>query len=251
MSNPQSEPSSSRNWPLWLGVGFFSVAGIALLISLMGVLGGNNDEPTIADAPTAAPTETAPPANEAEHQALVSEAVADLGREVLIGDSPTKGNPDADIVLMKFSDFQCGYCSRATNEIETFMAESGDDVLFVYKHFPLTSIHPEAVPAALASWAAGQQDQFWEFHDALFANQADLGDRLYVRTAEDLGLDVEQFNRDRASEEAKTAVARDLALAQEFQLSSTPTFIMDDLLIPGAVPSDLFGEILATLQAEE
>ncbi|MEM6838343.1 MAG: thioredoxin domain-containing protein [Cyanobacteria bacterium P01_C01_bin.120] len=251
MSNSPSNQPSSKNWPLWLGVGFFGVAGLALLVSLTSVFGGSSDEPAVAEPAAAPVAETAPPANEAEHQALVTEVVADLGREVLVGDSPTKGNPDADVVLMKFSDFQCGYCSRATNEIETFMADSGDDVLFVYKHFPLTSIHPEAVPAALASWAAGQQGQFWEFHDALFANQADLGDRFYTRIARDLGLDVEQFNRDRASEAAKTAVARDMALAQELQLSSTPTFIMDDLLVPGAVPSDLLAEILVNLQAEQ
>ncbi|MEM1309716.1 MAG: thioredoxin domain-containing protein [Cyanobacteria bacterium P01_H01_bin.153] len=250
MSNSPSKQSSSKNWPLWLGAGFFGVVGIALLISLTSVFGGGSDETTVAEPPAAPVAETLPPANEAEHQALVTEVVDDLGREVLVGNSPTKGNPDADVVLMKFSDFQCGYCSRATNEIETFMADSGDDVLFVYKHFPLTDIHPEAVPAALASWAADQQGQFWEFHDEIFANQADLGDRLYVRIARDLGLDVDQFNRDRASEEAKTAVARDMALAQEFQLSSTPTFIMNDLLVPGAVPSDLFTEILVNLQAE-
>ena len=96
-----------------------------------------------------------------------------------------------------------------------------------------------------------QQGQFWEFHQALFANQADLGEELYVQIATDLGLDLEQFNRDRASDEAKAALARDLALVQEFQLRSTPTFIMADLLIPGAVPSEFFEEALTRLQAAQ
>ena len=256
MSNPSSKTStesrrpSAKNWPLWLGVGFFSLVGLALLVSLISFMRGSDDLPAGADTPAAPTAEANPPEDLPAHQALVTDVVNDLGREVMIGDSPTKGNPDADVVLYKFSDFQCAYCSRATSEVNAFMDEHAADVLFVYKHLPLMSIHPEAVPAALASWAAGQQDQFWEFHDALFANQAELGDSLYMRTASELGLDLEQFNRDRASDEAKTAIARDLALVQELQLSSTPTFVMNDRLIPGAVSSDFFAEALTLLQAE-
>jgi protein-disulfide isomerase len=160
-------------------------------------------------------------------------------------------NADADIVLLEFSDFQCPYCAQATTEVDAFVDDHEADVLYVYKNLPLTSIHPEALPAALAAWAAGQQDQFWPFHDALFANQGQLGEELYIQTAQELGLDVDQFNRDRASEAAKAAIAQDLALAAEFQLSSTPTFIMDELLIPGAVPADFFAEALVRLQAEQ
>ncbi|NEQ46869.1 MAG: thioredoxin domain-containing protein [Leptolyngbya sp. SIOISBB] len=248
---PASPRAKTKNWPLWLGVGFFGLVGVALLVSLANLMGSSEELPAGAAAPDAAPVEASPPADSQEHQALVTEVVDDLGREVLIGDSPTKGNPDADIVLYKFSDFQCAYCSRATTEVDAFMADHEADVLFVYKHLPLMSIHPEAVPSALASWAAGQQDQFWEFHDALFVNQADLGEDLYVRTATELGLDVEQFNRDRASDEAKTAIARDLALVQELQIGSTPTFIMGDMLIPGAVESDVFAEALNQVRAAQ
>lgn len=249
-SAPKSASSRSKNWPLWLGIGFFGLVGVALIISLISFIRSSEEVP-VADSATGALAEDAPPADLREHQALVSEVVEDLDREVLIGDSPTRGNPDADIVMLEFSDFQCPYCSRATEPVDTFMADHEEDVLLVFKHFPLTSIHPEALPAALAAWAADQQGQFWEFHDALFANQADLSEDLYVQTAEDLGLDVEQFNRDRDSDAAKAAIARDLALVQEFQLRSTPTFIMDNLLIPGVVPSDFFTEALARLQAAQ
>lgn len=253
-SAPQETPATparSSKWPLWLGIGFFGVVGVALLISLLSFMRGGDEVPTVADAPDAALTEGNPADDLRAHQALVSEVVEDLGREFLIGDSPTLGNPDAEIVMLEFSDFQCPYCSQASGQVEAFMAEHESEVLLVFKHFPLNSIHPEALPAALAAWAADQQDQFWDFHKALFANQAELGDELYVQIAEDLGLDMEQFNRDRASEAAKSAVARDLALAQEFQLRSTPTFIMDNLLIPGAVPSDFFAEALQRLQAAQ
>lgn len=246
-----SKTSPSSRWPLFLGVGFFSVVGIALLASMWNIGGEDSSAPETAEVPAPDRQESAPPATPEAHQQLVSEVISDLDREILIGDSPTKGNPDADVILMKFSDFQCSFCARATGEIEAFTADYSEDVLFVYKHFPLTSIHPQALPAAQAAWAAGQQDQFWPYHDALFANQAVLEDRLYVEIAEDLGLDMEQFNRDRESQESMQAVARDLALASELQLSSTPTFVMDDILIPGVVNADFFAEALTRIQAAQ
>jgi protein-disulfide isomerase len=231
---------------MWLGIGFFGVAGIALLISLSSIFNDNSAESGVE---VSDPVVAAPPASLEEHQQLVSEVVEDLDRDILIGDSPTLGNPDADIVLLKFSDYECPYCAQATTQVETFMADHEADVLFVYKHLPLTRIHSEALPAALAAWAADQQDQFWAYHHELFRQQADLSEDVYVQIAEDLGLDLDQFNRDRASEAAKAAIARDLALAAEFQLTSTPTFIMDNMLIPGAVPAEFFTEALARLQA--
>lgn len=257
-SSPQSSPPAaqdsprSRNWPLWLEIGFFSLAGIALAVSLSVVLwrelaaSPEAPEPVDTLADTAP---TAPPTDLREHQQLVSEVIGDLDRAVLVGDSPTRGNPDAEVVLFEFSDFQCPYCAQATTEVEAFIEQHESEVLFVYKHLPLVNIHPDALPAALAAWAAGQQGQFWAFHDALFANQEALGEDLYLDLAEDLGLDLEQFNRDRASEAAQAAIAQDLALASELQLQSTPSFILDDLLIPGAVPADFFSEALARIKA--
>lgn len=245
----ESTPKRSKNWPLWLGVGFFGVVGIALLVSLISFVREDVADPTTAAVPT--PTPANAPETLQEHQQLVDEVVDDLDRDVLIGNSPTLGNPDAEVVLLEFSDFECPYCARAKGSVDDFMTEHGDDVLLVYKHFPLTRIHAHALPAALASWAADQQGQFWAFHDALFENQAALGEAFYLQTAEELGLDIEQFNRDRNSEAAKAAIAQDLALAAEFQINSTPTFIMNNLLIPGAVPPEFFGEALSRLQAAQ
>jgi len=256
---PASQPTRARNWPLWLGLGFFGLVTIALLASLtnfwfeastgsdqsaVGQDSAITETPPSGDGPTpAAPTDLR------SHQQLVSEVVNDLDRAVLIGESPTRGNPDAEIVLLEFSDFQCPYCARATESVDAFVDAYESDVLYVYKNLPLANIHPEAIPAALAAWAAGQQGQFWAFHDALFARQDELGEALYEEVATDLGLNLEQFNQDRTSEAAQAAIARDLALASELQLRSTPTFIMDELLIPGVVPPEFFAEALARLQA--
>lgn len=252
-------PPPSRSWLRWLILAGVILAGIALgTVVLMGQFPGQPQQ-----AESESPLDTAEeeiPGDEAAEEAArraemqarqeqVSEVISDLDRDVLIGDSPTRGNPEADMVVMEFSDFQCPFCARAAVEVDTFMADHEQEVLFVYKHLPLTSIHPEAVPAAQAAWAAQQQGEFWAFHDALFEHQERLGEALYQEIATELGLDLTQFDRDRRSEGSQAAIARDLALAAELGLNSTPTFLLNDLLIPGAVPAEFFTEALARFQA--
>lgn len=172
-------------------------------------------------------------------QAVVTEVITSLDRAELLATSATQGNPNAAIVLFKFSDFQCVYCAVSASQMKDFISRHSEDMLYVYKHFPLNNIHPEATPAAKAAWAAGQQDQFWLYHDGLFANQERLGEDLYVELATSIGLDVAKFNQDRTSPAAEEAVQRDLALAQQLELESTPTFLMNDLLIPGNISPEL------------
>ena len=190
-----------------------------------------------------------PPDSPEAHQAIVTDVIMSKDRASLIGSSATRGNPHAPIVLFKFSDFECPYCAVAAGNMKEFVGNHENDLLYVYKHFPLTQIHPEAMPSAKAAWAAGQQGQFWLYHDGLFANQTRLGEDLYVELAEAMGLDMEQFNRDRASAEAEAAIQEDLALAEQLQLQGTPSFIMNDLLIPGGAPPQLFEEIFTQINA--
>lgn len=200
--------------------------------------------------PTAAEIE-AVEADWRAHQDEVNQVLSSIDRATFIGDSPTRGNPDAEVVVVKFSDFECPFCAAASVHMKDFVEERGDEVLYVYKHLPLKSIHPEAEPAAKASWAAAQQDQFWIYHTGLFANQDGLGDELYVELAEQIGLDVEQFNRDRSSKAAQDAVDEDLALAEKLKLQSTPSFLMGGLLVPPGVPPESFGELLDNLKATQ
>mgnify|MGYP001791111004 FL=1 len=83
----------------------------------------------------------------------------------VIAGSPVKGNTDAPITLIEFSDFQCPFCAQAQGEIQRFMSRYGNRVQFVYKHLPLSNIHAQAVPAAAASWAVQQPGKFWPYHD--------------------------------------------------------------------------------------
>ena len=235
------------------------VAGVALL-TLIGC--GANDsaqapeaqeqsETQLAEAP---PSEADIAAVEAEwraHQDEVNQVLSSMDRATFIGESPTKGNADAEVVVVKFSDFECPFCAAASVHMKDFVEERGDEVLYVYKHLPLKSIHPEAEPAAKASWAAAQQDQFWIYHTGLFANQDRMGEELYLELAEQIDLDIEQFNRDRNSEAAQAAVDQDLALAEKLKLQRTPSFLMGGLLVPPGVPPESFGELLDNLKATQ
>ncbi|MFM7450012.1 MAG: thioredoxin domain-containing protein [Leptolyngbyaceae cyanobacterium] len=165
-----------------------------------------------------------------------------------IGQSPTKGAVNGKVVLFEFSDFQCPYCGKAEGTIKQFLAKYGDQVTFVYKHFPLTAIHPEALPAAKAAWAAGQQGKFWQFHDALFANQGQLGDPLYRSIAQNLKLDLQRFNRDRASAAAQAAIEQDIQLAEQIGVDATPFFVMNGVPFAGAVDLSEMEKMLKQVQ---
>ncbi|TVQ12636.1 MAG: protein-disulfide isomerase [Leptolyngbya sp. DLM2.Bin27] len=211
---------------LW---GIIAALGVGMLVPLLLLVPRRN--------------QAVAPASREEHQAVVTQVIGSMNRASVIGTSATRGNPNAPIVLFKFSDFQCPYCVVAAGHMKEFVGNHEDDILYVYKHLPLTQIHPEAMPSAKAAWAAQQQGQFWLYHDGLFVNQNRLGDDLYIELAEAMQLDLEQFNRDRASAEAEAAIQQDLELAQQLRLQGTPSFIMNDLLIPGGAPPQLFEEI--------
>ncbi|GAA6621405.1 DsbA family protein [Scytonema sp. NUACC26] len=151
----------------------------------------------------------------------------------VIGQSPTTGSKELKILLVEFSDFECPYCAQAHKTLKQFMVKHRDEVTLVYKHFPLTNIHPQAVPAATAAWAAQQQGKFWDYQDALFTNQKQLGEQFYLDTAKNLNLDLEKFRSDRLL--ATAAIEKDSQLAQILGLSGTPFFIMNGEVLSGAV----------------
>ncbi|MEL6229106.1 MAG: thioredoxin domain-containing protein [Cyanobacteria bacterium J06627_3] len=241
--------------------GLMRTLAVAALLILVGC--ASAPEQTAVEAPgseAASPAQPTPPSEadvataEAEWKARqedVNQVLSSMDRATFIGESPTKGDPNAEVVVVKFSDFECPFCAVAAVHMKDFVDERENEVLYVYKHFPLKSIHPEAEPASKASWAAGQQEQFWIYHNGLFANQDRLGDALYVELAEQIGLDVERFNRDRNSDAAQAAVDSDLALAAQLKLSGTPRFLIGGLLIPPGFPTDGFSELLDNLKATQ
>ena len=142
------------------------------------------------------------------------------------------------IILTEYSDFQCPACAtyfdliKGLDETSDENKEIFENITFVYRHFPLDQIHPNAREAAWAAEAAAKQNAFYPYHDILFARQsewAELGDPSdrFVKYAEELKLDVEQFRKDSTSDSVKDKVQKDYLSGMEVDVQGTPTFYLN------------------------
>jgi formate-nitrite transporter family protein len=144
-----------------------------------------------------------------------------------------RGAQDARLIL-EYGDYECPYSRQAYREIQRVEAQLA--VRFAFRHFPLTEVHPHALAASLAAEAAAAQGRYWEMHDTLFHRQKALEDDDLRRYADELGLDLVQFDRDRAGEAALERVERDYRSGLESgQVLGTPTLFID-----GVVHEDAF-----------
>lgn len=139
---------------------------------------------------------------------------------------------------------------HASETLRQFIEKHGAEVTLVYKHLPLTDIHPESERAARAAWAAGRQGKFWEYHDALFANQRNLNEAKYIELATRLSLDPRKFDDDRGSDAATIALQRDLALAAQLQIGGTPFFLFQGEPLAGALPLEALEQVLLAVKGE-
>ncbi len=158
---------------------------------------------------------------------------------------PGIGPEDAPIVIVEFSDFQCPFCKRFQDETaEQLLAAYPGKIRFVYRHLPLTSIHPEAFPSAEASMCANEQDAFWDYHDKIFENQDKLGRELYMRIASDLKLDTATFEGCLNAGKYKDLIQQDSDFALNLGVQSTPTFFINGLALVGAQPLSAFTQLI-------
>ena len=141
----------------------------------------------------------------------------------------------AEVVLIEYSDFECPFCSRHHPTMLQIMEEYGDKVAWVFRHFPL-SFHPEAVPAALASECAAEQDKFWEYGDALFVNQDLLAADYYSQLAGELGLNQSKFDDCFETKKYQDQVDADTASGSTAGVSGSPATFINGQLVSGAVP---------------
>jgi protein-disulfide isomerase len=143
-----------------------------------------------------------------------------------IGNSPVKGPKDAKVVITEFSDYQCPFCTQADTLIEQVLV-ANPGVALVYKQFPLTSIHPNAMPAAKAAIAAGKQGKYWEMHKILFQNQRALGADQLKEYAKQIGLDVPKWEKDMNSPEVTEQISVEMKEAQAAEVRGTPTIFVN------------------------
>lgn len=138
-----------------------------------------------------------------------------------------KGPADAPVTLLEYGDFECPFCGRAAWELKRLESAVGDRVRFVFRHFPLTQLHPHALLAAEAAEAVGAQGQFWEMHDVLFQNQQNLEAPALLTYAADLGLDMGRFTRDLQEHRSLPKVQRDFIEGVRSGVNGTPTFFIN------------------------
>ena len=153
------------------------------------------------------------------------------------------GNKDAKILLIEYGDYQCSPGCRMFHENFTPIMQSEEykeKIAFVYRNFPIPQIHPNAIASASAAEAAGQQGKFWEMWDALLTNQAEWSsaspsDRnsFFERYATAIGVELEQFRTDQASEAVSKKIAFDRALGAAVGISGTPTIILNGEQVDG------------------
>ncbi len=141
--------------------------------------------------------------------------------------SPWRGAENAKVTVVEFSDYQCPFCGQAEGLVNQVLETYPKDVKLVYKQFPLTSIHPNAMPASKAALAAGRQGKFWEMQHLLFENQRQLGPEKYTEFAEKLQLDVPQFQKDMEAPEILAQINREMQEGRSADVTGTPTIFVN------------------------
>lgn len=147
-----------------------------------------------------------------------------------------RGNKNAKVTIVEFSDIQCPYCSRFHETMKQVMQNYPNDVKWVFKHFPLDAIHPYARLAAEAAECASEQDKFWELTDKYYANQGALSPEYVVSAAQDLGLDMDKFKSCLTAKKYAKKVDSDFAYGKELGVRGTPGSFINGVSIPGALP---------------
>jgi protein-disulfide isomerase len=163
---------------------------------------------------------------------------------VKIDDAPIKGSTSAPVTIVEASDFQCPYCSQVRPTLDKVLQVYGDKVHIVWKHLPLPSLHPNAIPAAVAAEAAKKQGKFWEYHDKLFANQNQLSAQDLRRYAAEVQLDLSKFDADIADAATKKRVTDDAAEIGALGVTGTPAFFINGRFINGAQPFETFAGVI-------
>lgn len=165
-------------------------------------------------------------------------------KKVRLTGRPILGNPDAKVKIVAFSDFTCHFCEMAAKNIETLRKEYGNDTALIFKHLPLDEKGPGGVASAYFV-AIGMQSEpkAWEFYKVMYNNRERLlaeGEPFIKRTAQDLGADMKRLQKDVNSKKVREILAQDQEDGQKLGVEGTPYFLVNNLVVRGAVPLDLF-----------
>ena len=164
--------------------------------------------------------------------------------EIATAGAYAKGPVDAPIQLVEFSDFHCPFCKRVEPTIAEVLKKYDGKIRFIYKDFPLDSLHPQARAASEAARCAGEQGKFWEFHSKIYAGASDASAATMQAYAKDVGLDAAAFETCRSNRKHQARVQADVAEGTKFGVSGTPAFFINGRFLSGAQPLEAFSKII-------
>jgi protein-disulfide isomerase len=156
------------------------------------------------------------------------------------------GKPGAAVELVEYGDYQCPFCAEALPGVKELLSRFGDQILFVFRHFPLVSQHPNAWRAALTAEAAGAQHRFWEMHDHLLGHQHSLSDEDLRDHARALGLDMTAYEGDLHDPALAERVRQDALSGLHSGVLGTPTFFVNGRRLEGGFRSE---ELMAAVES--
>ena len=156
--------------------------------------------------------------------------------------SPVSGNPNGDVTLVEFFDYQCGYCKRSLQPLKDLL-ESDGQLRIVWKEFPI--LGPVSRFAARAGMAAARQGRYLEYHVAVMGSRGKLTEDRVMAMAADAGLDVRRLRRDMRDPAIENYLDETIRLARTLGINGTPAFVIGDTLVPGAVGGDRLKELIA------
>ncbi len=170
-------------------------------------------------------------------------------QNVSVGQGASWGPADAKVTIVEFSDFQCPFCEMFYSDTyQLIRKQYGDKIRFVYRQFPIASLHPYALGAALASECALEQGKFWEYHDALFSNQSNLTKEALLKYADQAKVpDTQKFAQCLDSQKYLSKVQADLQEGAGYSVQGTPTFFINGNILVGAQP---FANFAAAIDSE-
>jgi Na+/H+ antiporter NhaA len=177
-----------------------------------------------------------------------AQPLLDLDREVDPERDHVRGPMEAPVTMVEYGDFECPYCGQAEPVVRELLGDFGD-VRYVWRHLPLSDVHPNAQLAAEASEAAARQGAFWEMHDLLLDHQDALEPSDLMEYAERLGLDIERFSNDLREHEGAAQIAEDVDSADISGVSGTPTFFINVQRHYGAYDIDTLSKAVVTAGA--
>lgn len=157
-------------------------------------------------------------------------------RERVAAVGPSRGPADAPVTVVEFGDYQCPFCHHLEPTLESVIKQYPQQVRLVFRNFPLTDIHPEAMHAAEAAMCADEQGKFWPMHDAIYADSAPLSDASLRALARQVGIDSQKFEQCVRGKDAIKAINADVQAGEKLGVEATPTLFIDGRYINGDVP---------------